>query len=134
MLFHLRRHGSLAAAAEAVPPLDGSYPVERLGEIAGRVRSDVTMQPGRATFPSQAREIEPLLARRHVGLALDPEWRVGPTERPGGGRIGTVDGSEIVRAEISGPRADAEGLGAALGDELLEHGAAQILRELYADA
>ena len=53
------------------------------------------LQPGRATFPSQAREIEGLLAQRNVSLALDPEWRVGPTERPGGGRIGTVDGIEV---------------------------------------
>lgn len=53
------------------------------------------LQPGRSTFPSQAREIESLLAHRHVSLALDPEWRVGPTQRPGGGRIGTVDGSEV---------------------------------------
>jgi hydroxymethylbilane synthase len=50
------------------------------------------------------------------------------------GLVGTVDGSEIVRAEISGPRAEAGRLGTALGEELLEHGAAQILRELYADA
>jgi hypothetical protein len=53
------------------------------------------LQSGRSTFPSQAREIESLLASPHVSLALDPEWRVGPTERPGGGRIGTVDGSEV---------------------------------------
>ena len=53
------------------------------------------LQPGRATFPSQAREIGALLAQRNVSLALDPEWRVGPTQRPGGGRIGTVDGVEI---------------------------------------
>ena len=53
------------------------------------------LQPGRATFPSQAREIEGLLAQRNVSLALDPEWRVGPTQRPGGGRIGTVDGTEV---------------------------------------
>jgi hydroxymethylbilane synthase len=50
------------------------------------------------------------------------------------GLVGTVDGSEIVRAQISGPRAEAGRLGTALGEELLEHGAAQILRELYADA
>lgn len=53
------------------------------------------LQPGRDTFPSQLAEIEPLLAHPHVSLALDPEWRVGPTGRPGGGRIGTVDGVEV---------------------------------------
>jgi hydroxymethylbilane synthase len=50
------------------------------------------------------------------------------------GLVGTVDGSEIVRAEISGPTTDAERLGTALAEELLEHGAAEILRELYAEA
>ncbi len=53
------------------------------------------LQSGRATFPSQAREIEGLLAQRNVSLALDPEWRVGPTQRPGGGLVGTVDGNEV---------------------------------------
>lgn len=53
------------------------------------------LQSGRATFPSQAAEIENLLARPNVSLACDPEWRVGPNQRPGGGRIGSVDGREI---------------------------------------
>jgi len=56
------------------------------------------LQPGRDTFPSQLAEIEGLLAHPHVSLALDPEWRVGPDERPGGGRIGTVDGAEVNEA------------------------------------
>lgn len=56
------------------------------------------LQSGRATFPSQAAEIESLLARPNVSLACDPEWRVGPSQRPGGGRIGSVDGTEINEA------------------------------------
>jgi len=48
------------------------------------------------------------------------------------GLVGTIDGSEIVRAEIRGPEADAERLGKALAEELLQHGADEILRELYA--
>ena len=50
------------------------------------------------------------------------------------GLVGTVDGSEIVRAEIRGAEGEAERLGHTLAEELLEHGAARILRELYADA
>lgn len=50
------------------------------------------------------------------------------------GLVGTPDGSEIVRAEIRGPEANAEQLGHTLAGELLEHGAARILHELYADA
>jgi len=47
------------------------------------------------------------------------------------GLVGTVDGSEIIRAEIRGPRDEAEALGTALADELLQHGAKEILKELY---
>lgn len=53
------------------------------------------LQPGRARFPDQAREYEALWLQPHASIALDPEWRVGPTEQPGGGRIGTVDASEV---------------------------------------
>jgi hypothetical protein len=63
--------------------------------LANDMHVILDLQPGRSTFPSQAREIEALLAQRNVSLALDPEWRVGPTQRPGGGRIGTVDGTEV---------------------------------------
>ena len=44
--------------------------------------------------------------------------------------VGKIDGSEIVRGEISGARADAETLGATLADELLGRGAARIPGEL----
>ena len=38
------------------------------------------LQPGRTTFLSQAVLYEDLLREPHVGLALDPEWRLGPDE------------------------------------------------------
>ena len=63
--------------------------------LANEMHVILDLQSGRSTFPSQAREIEALLAQRNVSLALDPEWRVGPTDRPEGGRIGTVDGVEV---------------------------------------
>jgi hypothetical protein len=53
------------------------------------------LQSGRARFPDQAREYEALWRFPHTSIALDPEWRVGPTERPGGGFIGTVDAAEV---------------------------------------
>jgi hypothetical protein len=53
------------------------------------------MQSGREAFDSQIREFEKLLLQPHVGVALDPEWRVGPDERPQGGKIGTVSGTEV---------------------------------------
>ena len=52
------------------------------------------LQPGRTDFLTQAKYYEELLALPHVGLALDPEWRLGPNQvhlR----QIGSVDSAEI---------------------------------------
>ena len=38
------------------------------------------LQPGRTDFLTQAKEVEPLLRHPHVGLALDPEWRLRPDQ------------------------------------------------------
>ncbi|MGB4758989.1 MAG: hypothetical protein WBP26_02940 [Candidatus Saccharimonadales bacterium] len=38
------------------------------------------LQPGRSDFLSQAKQYESLLKQPHVGLALDPEWRLQPNE------------------------------------------------------
>ncbi|CAN5374837.1 hypothetical protein BH24ACT9_BH24ACT9_17580 [soil metagenome] len=38
------------------------------------------LQPGRTDFLTQAMSYEPLLRLPHVGLALDPEWRLLPNE------------------------------------------------------
>lgn len=48
------------------------------------------------------------------------------------GLVGEPDGSRIVAGEIRGPAAEAETLGAALAEELLERGADTILRRLLA--
>ncbi len=51
-------------------------------EAAGRAGVYVTLdlQPGRMDFLSQARRYADLLAQPHVGLALDPEWRLRPDQ------------------------------------------------------
>ena len=54
------------------------------------------IQPGRADFLTQAKIYEEFLRLPHVGLALDPEWRLKPGQfhlR----QIGTVDAAEINR-------------------------------------
>lgn len=53
------------------------------------------LQSGRARFPDQAREYEIFWRFPNTSIALDPEWRVGPTEKPGGGLIGSVDAAEV---------------------------------------
>lgn len=47
------------------------------------------------------------------------------------GLVGAVDGSEVLRDEISGPSQEAEALGIALADRLLAAGAGRILSAVY---
>jgi hydroxymethylbilane synthase len=48
------------------------------------------------------------------------------------GLVGELDGSVILRASIAGNKADANALGIALGEKLLDQGAKAILDEVYA--
>ncbi|WP_214365661.1 hypothetical protein [Pseudonocardia sp. H11422] len=52
------------------------------------------LQPGRSDFLAQARRYEELLAQPHVGLALDPEWRLAPGQRHRE-QIGSVTAAEV---------------------------------------
>jgi hypothetical protein len=52
------------------------------------------LQPGRANFLSQAEQYESLLKLPDVGLALDPEWKLGPRQRPLR-QIGSVSIGEV---------------------------------------
>ncbi len=48
------------------------------------------------------------------------------------GLVGSPDGREMVRGEVSGPQRDAEALGIKLAEDLLARGAAAILKDVYA--
>jgi hypothetical protein len=52
------------------------------------------LQPGRSSFLEVARRWTWALRDPRVGLALDPEWRMGPGEVPGQ-VIGSVDAAEV---------------------------------------
>jgi len=52
------------------------------------------LQPGRTDFPAQAKLYEQLLREPHVGLALDPEWRLYGDQRPMD-QIGSVSAQEV---------------------------------------
>jgi hypothetical protein len=52
------------------------------------------LQPGRTDFLTQAREYEELLLEPHVGLALDPEWRL-EDDQVHLRQIGSVDAAEV---------------------------------------
>jgi hypothetical protein len=52
------------------------------------------LQPGTTDFLSQAKRYSELLEQPHVGLALDPEWRLKPGQRHMR-QIGSVDVAEV---------------------------------------
>ena len=81
----------IATVASGGPGDDGNYSnestveeltgyVDAITAVGGYVVLD--LQPGRARFLDQARLYEPLLLRPNVGLALDPEWMIGPEQEP----------------------------------------------------
>jgi hypothetical protein len=77
----------IATVASSAPGEDGNYSaeidaeelrpwVEAAGEAGLYVLLD--LQPGRTDFLTQAERYRGLLELPHVGLALDPEWRLNP--------------------------------------------------------
>ena len=50
------------------------------------------------------------------------------------GLVGAVDGSQMLRDDVTGPVADAEKLGIELAEKLLAQGADKILADVYRDA
>jgi hypothetical protein len=93
----------IATIASATPTNDGDYSSELsaasfqpwidAAQKAG-VYVLLDLQPGRSDFLTQAKQYESLLAQPDVGLALDPEWRVGNDQVPLG-TIGSVGVDEI---------------------------------------
>ena len=93
----------IATVASGGPGDDGDYSnemsVEQLREwvdVAGRegVYVLLDLQPGRTDFLTQAKRYEELLKEPHVGLALDPEWRLLPDETHLQ-QIGHVEAAEV---------------------------------------
>ena len=93
----------LATICSAGPGPDGRYRyrrplkiVERHLAAARRARALllIHIQPGRSTFMEELRPYRRFLAEPDVGVALDPEWRMGPGQRPGK-VIGSADADEI---------------------------------------
>ncbi|MDD9206372.1 hypothetical protein PU560_07810, partial [Georgenia sp. 10Sc9-8] len=93
----------IATVASATSGEDGNYsserPIEELRPLVDLARENgqyvvLDLQPGRTDFLTQAQLYEELLLEPHVGLALDPEWRLEPDEvhlR----QIGQVDIAEV---------------------------------------
>lgn len=95
----------IATVAQRSPGRDGDFsgeaPVARLRPwVRAAARHDMLvlldLQPGRADLLEQAKRYRSLLRQPHVGLAVDPEWKLGPGQRPLG-QIGSIGAAEINR-------------------------------------
>lgn len=93
----------IVTVASEYPGEDGNYSnefpqedyvgyIDEITDAGGYAVLD--LQPGRATFLEQAKLYEDLLKRPNVGLAVDPEWNIGPEEMPMQ-RIGHAEAWEI---------------------------------------
>jgi hypothetical protein len=93
----------IATIANAHPGPSGLYrtrtPHETIRRYLAAARRNkalllLDVQPGRGDFLTEAKVYEPLLREPDVGLALDPEWKMGPNGVPGK-RIGHTDAAKI---------------------------------------
>lgn len=82
----------IAVTVHATPGADGTYRtrasddiIQRWLDAARKHRAILLLniQPGRAAFIDEVEHLEKWLAQPDVGLALDPEWAVGPDQVPG---------------------------------------------------
>jgi hypothetical protein len=95
----------IATIALAGPGRDGRYRsrqpariIRRYLRAARRARAllILDLQPGRSDFMREARTLERWLREPDVGLALDPEWNMGPRGVPGR-RIGHTSAGMVNR-------------------------------------
>lgn len=95
----------IVTIADASPGPDGDYSHDVPRELVETYlraahRNDalllLDLQPGRSSFPEVARRWAWALRDPWVGLALDPEWRMGPRQVPAR-TIGQVRAAEVNR-------------------------------------
>lgn len=95
----------IASIASANPTKDNDYSQEIESNVlmgwidaakAAGLYVVLDLQPGRDDFLTQAKQYEELLEEPHVGLALDPEWRL-KSNQVHLKQIGTVDAKEVNR-------------------------------------
>ena len=93
----------IATLASSAPGSDGNYSLRTaIADLKPWIETAeqsgmyviLDLQPGRGDFLTQAREYEDLLLEPHVGLALDPEWRLKPNQFHLE-QIGSVDAAEV---------------------------------------
>jgi hypothetical protein len=93
----------IVSVAQASAGSDGDYsrptPIDQIRPWLEAARANgmlliLDIQPGRTSFVDEVKRYEEILKEPEVGLALDPEWRMGPGQVPGR-VIGSVDASEV---------------------------------------
>ncbi|WP_234444995.1 hypothetical protein [Streptomyces rimosus] len=93
----------LATVANAEAGPDGTYrsrtdadTVRRFHAAARKHRALLLLniQPGRASALGEVKALREWLVHPDVGIALDPEWEMGPGEKPGD-TYGSTDGREL---------------------------------------
>ncbi|APT84613.1 hypothetical protein [Corynebacterium aquilae] len=93
----------IATVASSEPGPDGNYvnetdPAELVPSIDAITQAGgyalLDIQPGRSSLKELAEQYEDLLKRPDVGLAIDPEWALGPDELPAQ-QVGHVDAADI---------------------------------------
>jgi hypothetical protein len=93
----------IATIVQSQPGADGKYRSRASDATIGRylkvARAHralllLNIQPGRADFLDEVRAYDRWLTEPDVGLALDPEWAMGPGQVPGGA-FGETSGKEI---------------------------------------
>ena len=93
----------IATVAQGSPGPNGDYSqqipmsqIKRYLAVAHKYKMLLVLdlQPGRASFLSQAKALKKVLLDPSVSLGLDPEWKV-TSGAPGGGRIGSTSAGGV---------------------------------------
>jgi hypothetical protein len=93
----------IASVAQGKAGTDGDYSqmiaMDKIQRYVDQARRNkvlviLDLQPGSGSFLPQARRLERFLVQPHVGIALDPEWRM-PTGKVPGKTIGRVGAAEV---------------------------------------
>ncbi|MDD5037236.1 MAG: hydroxymethylbilane synthase [Methylococcaceae bacterium] len=134
----LKRLGFQGRISEILPP-ETSLPAMGQGAIGIECRTDDTrVNPWVRCLHDEATAVR-VTAERSMNERLQGGCQVpiaGYAELDGGllrlrGLVGSPDGRQVIRGEITGAAEEARNLGFVLAEELLGKGADQILRELY---
>jgi hypothetical protein len=93
----------IAVIANGTPGDDGKYRTRQKPDVIRRYLAAarrakailiLDVQPGRAGFLEEVRQLDPFLREPEVSLALDPEWHMAEGEVPGQ-TIGSVTAHEV---------------------------------------